>query len=222
MGIPETMQEIIFEEFYQLDNQARDRGRGTGIGLAIVKRIAELLNHPISVHSVEGEGSSFVIHVPLVESTVDEKSSEPSLTVELNNQSTGASILLIDDDAIVLDANRLLLMTLGYTVISASDAQTAMSLIGSELPSPDLIIADYRLPGECMGIELVHNIRTMAGTLIPAIILTGDITLPREANTLLENSFLLQKPAHIDELDQTIKLLLGEMIFANQDETAAE
>ena len=97
-----------------------------------------------------------------------------------------------------------------------------MDLIGSELSSPDLIIADYRLPGECMGTELVRNIRATADTLIPAIILTGDITLPREANTLLENSFLLQKPAHIDELDQTIKLLLGEMILANQDETAAE
>ncbi|MGD8875253.1 MAG: hybrid sensor histidine kinase/response regulator [Gammaproteobacteria bacterium] len=222
MGIPESMQEIIFEEFYQLNNQSRDRGRGTGIGLAIVKRITDLLNHPISVHSVEGEGSSFEIHVPLADGKVNVKSSGPPLTAVLNKQSTSASILLIDDDAIVLDANRLLLTTLGYTVISAPNAQTAMDLIGSELPSPDLIIADYRLPGECMGTELVQNIRAIADTLIPAIILTGDITLPREANTLLENSILLQKPAHIDELDQTIKLLLGEMILANQDETAAE
>jgi PAS domain S-box-containing protein len=222
MGIPETMQELIFEEFYQVNNQSRDRGRGTGIGLAIVKRLTDLLNHPISVHSVEGEGSSFEIHVPLADGKVNVKSSGPPLTAVLNKQSTSASILLIDDDAIVLDANRLLLTTLGYTVISAPNAQTAMDLIGSELSSPDLIIADYRLPGECMGTELVQNIRAIADTSIPAIILTGDITLPREASTLLENSFLLQKPAHIDELDQTIKLLLGEMILANQDETAAE
>jgi len=222
MGIPDTMQEFIFEEFYQLDNQARDRGRGTGIGLAIVKRIAELLNHPISVHSVKGEGSSFAIHVPLVDGTVEEKSSEPPLTAELNNQSTSASILLIDDDAIVLDANRLLLTTLGYTVISASGAQTAMDLIGPESPRPDIIIADYRLPGECMGTELVHNIRTMADSLIPAIILTGDITLSRDTNTQLDNSLLLQKPVHTDELVQAINQLLGSKTLMNRDETAAE
>jgi len=162
IGIPEAMKEIIFEEFYQLDNQARDRDRGTGIGLAIVKRTADLLNHPIYMHSVEEEGSSFVIHLPLVASDFEEKHSAPPLTVELNNVSAGGSILLIEDDEIVLDANRVLLMTLGYTVISASGAESARQLIEPESTKPDLIIADYRLPGECMGTELVQQLRTKA------------------------------------------------------------
>ena len=215
IGIPDAMQEVIFEEFYQLDNQARDRGKGTGIGLAIVKRIADLLNHPISMHSVEGEGSRFAVHVPLVEGSFEEIHSAPPLTVELKNVSAGGSILLIEDDAVVLDANRVLLTTLGYKVISASGAEIAMQLIEPKSPKPDLIIADYRLPGECMGTDLVKQLRSKAGSLIPAIILTGDITLPCDTNALLDSSLLLQKPARAEELVQAINQLLGSKTLAN-------
>ena len=222
IGIPEAMKEIIFEEFYQLDNQARDRSKGTGIGLAIVKRIADLLKHPIYMHSVEGEGSCFAIHVPLIDGSLEELQSVPPITVELDNASAGGSILLIEDDAVVLDANRVLLTTLGYTVMTASGAETAMQLIEPESPKPDLIIADYRLPGECMGTDLVQQLRTKAGSLIPVIILTGDITLPGDTNALLDSSLLLQKPARADELVQAINQLLGSKTLANRDETSEE
>ncbi len=222
IGIPDAMKEIIFEEFYQLDNQARDRSRGTGIGLAIVKRIADLLNHPIHMNSVEGKGSGFTIHVPLVDVSLEEIHPEPPLTVEMNSTPAGGSILLIEDDAVVLDANRILLTTLGYKVISASDAETAMPLIEPQSPKPDLIIADYRLPGECMGTDLVQQLRTKAGSLIPAIIFTGDITLPGDTNALPDNSLLLQKPARAEELVQTINRLLESRTHTKRDETAAE
>jgi PAS domain S-box-containing protein len=214
VGIPDAMKEIIFEEFYQLNNQARDRSKGTGIGLAIVKRIAALLNHPINMHSVEGEGSCFAIHVPLVDGGLEELHSASPITVELNNASGSGRILLIEDDAVVLDANRILLMTLGYTVISASGAETARQLIGPESQKPDLIIADYRLPGECTGTDLVQQLRTKAGSLIPAIILTGDITLPGDTGALPDNSLLLQKPARADELVRSINQLLGRQTLA--------
>jgi CheY-like chemotaxis protein/two-component sensor histidine kinase len=222
IGIPEAMQEMIFEEFYQLDNQARDRSKGVGIGLAIVKRIADLLNHPIYIHSVENEGSCFAIHVPLFDGSIDELQSAPPVTVDLDNVSAGGSILLIEDDAVVLDANRVLLTTLGYTVIAASGAETAMQLLESESPKPDLIIADYRLPGECTGTDLVQQLRTIAGSLIPAIILTGDITLPGNTDALLGNSLLLQKPARANKLVQAINQLLEGKTLTKRDETAAE
>jgi PAS domain S-box-containing protein len=215
IGIPGAMKEIIFEEFYQLDNPARDRSHGTGIGLAIVKRIAQLLNHPINMHSVEGEGSCFTIHVPLAEENFEEKHSALPLTVDLNNASEGCSILLIEDDAVVLDANRILLTTLGYTVMSASGTETAIELMEPRSPKPDLIIADYRLPGECKGTDLVQQLRSRAESSIPAIILTGDITLSGDACALPENSLLLQKPARAEELVQAIR----QLTLADQDET---
>ena len=144
-----------------------------------------------------------------------------SVRSEPNNQSTGISILLIDDDEIVLDANCILLTTLGYIVISASGAETAKQVIEPKSPKPDLIIADYRLPGDCMGTDLVQQLRTKAGCLIPAIILTGDITLPGNTGVLLDNSLLIQKPARADKLVQAINQLLEGKTLTKRDETAA-
>jgi CheY-like chemotaxis protein/anti-sigma regulatory factor (Ser/Thr protein kinase) len=208
IGIAEDEQEAIFEEFYQLDNPARDRNKGTGIGLAIVKRMANLLNHPLYMHSVLGKGSIFAIEVPLADKAQEEAQAVHPGTAKSGNESTGSSILLIEDDEIVLDANYGLLNTLGYEVIPVSDAEAAMQWMASESPPPDIIISDYRLPGDCDGTELIQQLRTRAGSLIPAIILTGDITLPNDISHLPDNSLLIQKPARVEELVQTINQLL--------------
>lgn len=65
IGIPEDAREHIFEEYVQLDNPARNSSKGLGLGLSIVKRLAELLDHPVSVSSTRGEGSTFAVAVPL-------------------------------------------------------------------------------------------------------------------------------------------------------------
>ena len=208
IGIPEDEQEAVFEEFYQLDNPARDRNKGAGIGLAIVKRMAELLHHPLYLHSVVGKGSCFSIEVPVADSDQEIDVAQPEIT-NPENGSTGGSILLIDDDLIVLDATCMLLETLGYKVIPASGAEAAKQCLASESPPPEIIISDYCLPGVNTGTELVQQLRTRSGCLIPAIILTGDITISDHNNSLLEFSLLLQKPARVEELAQAINQLLG-------------
>ena len=112
MGIPEDAREAVFEEFHQLDNPARDRSKGVGIGLAIVKRIATLLNHPLYMHSVVGRGSSFTIEVPLVDRAREETHAAQSGIAKPDSESEASSILLIEDDEIVLHANHGLLKTL--------------------------------------------------------------------------------------------------------------
>lgn len=77
IGIPDDEQEAVFEEFYQLDNPARDRNKGAGIGLAIVKRMADLLNYPLYMHSVLGKGSSFSIEVPVAVSDQETVAAQP-------------------------------------------------------------------------------------------------------------------------------------------------
>ena len=212
IGIPEDKREAVFEEFHQLDNPARDRDKGAGIGLAIVKRMASLLNYPLYMHSVEGRGSSFTIEVPLVDRAREETHAAQPGIAKPDSESEASSILLIDDDEIVLHANHGLLKMLGYKVIPVSGAEAAMKWIASESPPPEIIISDYRLPGDCAGTELVQQIRTRAGSLIPAIILTGDMTVPKDKNYLPDNSLLLQKPARVEELVQAIKQLLGNPV----------
>src|ERR1700758_3437538 len=65
IGIPESELKAIFEEYHQVDNAARQRSRGLGLGLSIVKSLGELLGHPIGVRSRHGKGSVFSIEVPL-------------------------------------------------------------------------------------------------------------------------------------------------------------
>ena len=65
IGIPESELQAVFEEYYQVDNAARQRSQGLGLGLSIVKSLGELLHHPIRVRSLQGKGSVFSIEVPL-------------------------------------------------------------------------------------------------------------------------------------------------------------
>ena len=64
-GVPKEQLQAIFEEFHQLDNAARERNRGLGLGLAIVQRLAHLLGHAVDVRSRVGKGSAFSVEVPL-------------------------------------------------------------------------------------------------------------------------------------------------------------
>ena len=212
IGIPEGEQKAVFEELYQLDNPARDRNKGTGIGLAIVKRMATLLDHPLFMHSVVDKGSCFAIEVPIISRAPEETHAVHPGTTMTDNESTGSSILLIEDDEVVLHANHGLLKTLGYKVIPAANAEAAMQWIASESTPPEIIISDYRLPGDFSGTELVQQIRTKVGSLIPAIILTGDVTVPNDNNYLPDNSLLVQKPARVEKLVQAINQLLGSPI----------
>ncbi len=216
MGIPENARETVFEEFHQLDNPARDRKRGAGIGLTIVKRMATLLKHPLDMHSVVGRGSSFTIEVPLIGRAREDTHAVQPGTAKPDSESEASSMLLIEDDEIVLHASHGLLKTLGYKVIPVSGAEAAMKWIASESTPPEIIISDYRLPGDCTGTELVQQLRTRVGSLIPAIILTGDMTASNDNNYLPDNSLLLLKPVRVAELVQAINQLLGDPVPSAQ------
>ena len=208
-GIPADKQEAVFEEFYQLDNPARDRSKGAGFGLAIVRRMASLLDLPLHMHSIQGKGSCFALEVPVTVSDPGETVTVKPATTPPGIGATPSSILLVDDDEIVLNANSMLLSTLGYKVIPACGADAAIQMTATESIPPEIIISYYRLPGSYNGKELVQQLRTRADSLIPAIILTGDITLTGDDNLLPDNSLLLQKPVRVEELVQAINYLLG-------------
>lgn len=78
VGIPRDKLQDIFEEFVQIDDPRRERGQGLGLGLAIVRRLAQLLNHRIGVRSTPGRGSCFSVEIPLVEAPETLKSEGPS------------------------------------------------------------------------------------------------------------------------------------------------
>ena len=209
IGIQETDRDAIFEEFCQLNNPARDRNKGMGMGLAIVRRLAGLLDLTLHLDSAPGHGSTFAIDVPLA-AGMPAHAGETGESTACKPVSPRETILLIDDDASVRHSQQMLLEAMGYRVRSAADADGARRLVGNRDDLPDLIISDYRLPEGETGSSLVERLRADTGRRIPAIILTGDVTLAS-----LEGGpadlLLLRKPVATGELEQSIRQQLADI-----------
>jgi signal transduction histidine kinase/ActR/RegA family two-component response regulator len=199
IGIPQEQVSNIFEEFYQLDNPARDRRKGWGLGLAIVARSARLLGHRIDVHSVPGKGSLFAVEVPLGTAT-DSPEQAPGGRAVVGNEHKEASIFLVEDEQAVREAMREMLELYDFRVSATANSEEASGESRALEVAPDLIIADYRLPLNRTGIDVVRNIRTITGAEIPGIILTGDIS-PKILQEARENRLaVIHKPVDPDEL----------------------
>ena len=183
-GIPEEECEAIFGEFHQLNNPERDRSKGLGLGLAIVERTANLLNHPIGVDSRPGKGSDFYITVELLtKSRILKKVTAGNIDHALTAKKT--LIMVIDDEVSVREGTQALLETWGCDVICAADAEDALVLFRQSKQTPHGIIADYRLPEKQTGIDTIQAIFSEHHIEIPAIIVTGDIAAEqlREVNS---------------------------------------
>ncbi len=210
-GIPEGAFQAIFEEYHQLDNAARERSRGLGLGLSIVDGLGKLLGHRVHVQSRTGRGSIFAIDVPLSSSALARApiSTEPT---GQNNSISGAkrkcTILIIDDDPDVRELLELYLNDEGHRTMTAPDGSAALALLNQGTIRPNLILADYNLPNRMDGIQVAVKFRDALHHEVPVIILTGDTS----TNTLGEisryNCVQLSKPVKLTELARTIERLL--------------
>ena len=171
VGIPDDHLERIFEEFHQVGNPERDRNQGLGLGLAIVRRLSQLLDHPVEVRSAEGRGSAFRVLVPMGEAAVAAPAGAEEPAPE---QGQGRLAVLVDDDAIVLMGLQMVLTEWGYAVLAAGSADQAMERLSAQTRVPDIVIADYRLREGRIGTEAILRVRDRYGAGIPGVILTGE------------------------------------------------
>ena len=207
IGIPEAQLEAIFEEFRQLDNAARERSRGLGLGLSIVQRICDLLGHTIDVRSWPGRGSVFAIEVPLAEN--EQRLPSGANKVEAIAGPRGA-ILIVEDDPAVREMLELLFEGEGHRTIAAAGSREALALAArGALPGDVMIVADYNLPGELTGAATVARLREALGCEIPAIILTGDISSDTLRKVAEARCVHLGKPAEPEILIQQILTFLA-------------
>lgn len=173
IGIPPEQLDLIFEEFHQIGNPERDRTQGLGLGLAIVRRLARLLDHPLTVRSEPGIGSEFEVCVPLGQ-TLKEPAEDGGPAVD-ERSGRGRVAALVDDDAIVLMGLHAILSEWGYRVISAGSADLLLERLGEQEMRPDIVIADYRLREGRVGTEAILRVRDRyADDTLPGIILTGE------------------------------------------------
>jgi signal transduction histidine kinase/ActR/RegA family two-component response regulator len=173
IGIAPEMQQEIFEEFVQIGNRERDREQGLGLGLAIVRRMSELLGHPITVRSALGRGSTFTLDIPLVRTARGQTATLETPCQAMTQDGTRV-VLVIDDDAIVLMGLVAMMNSWGQRTLSASSRAEAVELLQASGMVPDLLLADYRLRDGETGLDVIAEVRRRAGREIPAILLTGD------------------------------------------------
>ena len=211
VGIPAAELQAIFDEYHQLDNAARERSRGLGLGLSIVQRLGNMLGHRVRVRSHLRKGSEFSIEVKLAPSEkaatpVKERVRTPQPVVEPVH-GTGA-ILIVEDDSEVRELLELLLKKDGHRVAAAYDGAAALALVERGTIQPDLVIADYNLPNGKDGLQVAAKVREMLHRDVPVIILTGDISTDTLRRVASQNCMQLNKPMKPKELTQIIERLL--------------
>lgn len=171
IGIPPEAQEIIFQEFVQLDNAERARIKGLGLGLAIVRRLAQLLGHQLQLRSVPGRGSVFAIGMAAAAPDHPGVANEPARPPgDLN----GLRVALVDDDPLARAGMESLLRSWGCMMMSAESPEVLLHLIAHSLHRPDLLISDFRLRGTHNGVDTIEAVRAKLGPDLPAFLISGD------------------------------------------------
>ena len=219
IGIPESEIHAIFEEYHQVDNEARERSRGLGLGLSIVRRLGNLLGHRVRARSHHGNGSVFSIEVTLAPSAPPAKAAVSGRwrSVELEKAARKGSILIVDDDPEVRELLALFLKQDGHRTARAYDSAEAMQLIEREDFRPDLILADFNLPNGMNGVEVVAAIREKLHRHVAAMVLTGDISTETLRAIAKADCTLLNKPVKLEELALAVRHALAPVARAARD-----
>jgi signal transduction histidine kinase/CheY-like chemotaxis protein len=198
-GLDATQIAKIFAPFEQVDEAGKER-EGTGLGLAIGQKIAALMGSVIQVESAPGKGASFWLDVDLPESTLAASPFEATSALDIEGfEGPRRTLLVVDDNAI----NRSLLVDtlepLGFTVIEASDGQSALDRVSER--RPDLVITDLAMPG-MDGLELVRRLRLAPELAGMAIIVASASVFAADQHRSVEAgaSDFLAKPVEIGDL----------------------
>lgn len=165
-GIDPAHHGEVFEEFRRLDT---GKSQGMGLGLAIVQRASRMLEHPIRLDSALGEGATFSIEAPLAAAGLRSF----ALPAAAQRGVGVASVLVLDNEAAILDGMRAMLGGWGVRVRTAATLEEARALVRRARTPPDVILADYHLAAG-FGDAAVAVLRADLGVEVPAVIITAD------------------------------------------------
>lgn len=213
VGIGAEERDRIFEEFYQVPGRqavTADQRKGLGLGLAIVMRLARLMDVPLTLRSEVGRGTVFTLSLPLghaPRAAPNSLARKASVDITLDRR----LIIVVEDERAVREGLEVLLKGWGATLASFDSVAAAERWIReSNSPvQPALAIVDYRLEQGRTGIDAIVALRRRFGSELPAIIVTGSTTSSHELEAHAHDFHLLIKPVLPNKLRAMISFKLG-------------
>jgi signal transduction histidine kinase/ActR/RegA family two-component response regulator len=204
IGIPAELQESVFQEFFQVSNHERDRSKGLGLGLSIVKRLCQLINVQLTMTS-SSSGTKFELVFNDNQSMKGEAMS--AIQVQPQDHFAGLEVLIVDDEADVRRSMGFLLEELGcHPHETQSTSEVALKV---QHFRPDLMLADFRLKNHDSGIASIAALRERWPG-VPAVLVSGDTAPERLLEAQAAGVRILHKPLALDalrsELTQAWKL----------------
>lgn len=208
VGIAPEKQAMVFEEFYQVSNPGRDRRRGLGLGLAIVLRLARLLDHPLSLRSTPGRGSRFCIELPRSAGPADAPVEEAPMIDD--DALHGIRVLVVDDDLMVREGTAALLRQWQARPRTAASSDEAAAALDDGFV-PEALIVDLRLGETVDGIDVVESLRARIGRATPALLVSGDTGAVELLRVRSSGIPLLTKPVAPAKLRSVLRALLSQV-----------
>jgi CheY-like chemotaxis protein len=169
IGIPADQVERIFESFRQVDSGLSRSYPGLGLGLALARKLASLMQGEISVASTPGEGSTFTLRIPIRTAEMESEPATAALRVE-----SGPVVLAVEDNAVGL---RILKRALERRQVKVDGAVSGLAALeAASLRRYDLVLMDLQMPG-MNGLETTAEMRKIPGyDAVPILALTADFS----------------------------------------------
>jgi len=198
----------IFDPFFS----TKEKGQGTGLGLSMVYGIIRNHDGYIDVNSEPGKGSTFVIYLPAASAraTGRDKAAGPDKKYARETPGGTETILLVDDEAVVRDLNKVLLEKKGYNVLSAEDGEEAISVYRSNRDKIDLVLLDMIMPKK-NGAEVFYELKKMNPDV--KVIIVSGFSMDYQARQLLKDGAyaFIQKPCRTDKFLMIIRELFSKL-----------
>ena len=204
VGMDEKTKERIFEPFFT----TKEMGRGTGLGLASVYGIIKNHNGFINVYSEKGQGTTFNIYLP---ASPKKDTHDKDKDVDGDNViSKGTeTILLVDDEAMILTVGSEILKTLGYTILTAQDGSSAIDLYKNSKENIDLVILDMVMP-EMSGGEIFDELKKI--NPLVKVLLSSGYSLNGQASRIIKRGCVgfIQKPFTIRDIASQLREIIDK------------
>ena len=213
-GIPVEKQELVFEQFTQLENNPNHASRGLGLGLNITQSLAQLLGHPLSLKSKEHQGCKFSVAITKAHRQFDIEIEKPVVKIGLKD----VTVMCIDNDPDVLNGMIELLGAWHCNVLSADSFEQAKKVFRNHQNDIEILLVDYQLNNNQDGLTLTAELRDSANHFIPAILITATTESDIEERTHKANMGFMKKLVKPAALRAMMSAMLAKKLQDNYSE----